>query len=754
MALPEVGSVSLDPQAGAASVRYAVSGDKLRDFVARLAAAVGGGAELDEARLPRSWPEGRGATLHRYGDEVSLFEVVSGSRGRLQLHHPAIGGDPAFGLRLEESLRGLPGVREAVATRSTGKLWVVYDPRALGVAEILRAAEAPLTRSTALVPVAQTEPVGLGLANTTVGLATVGELVLPLVTPLCAGILVVTNFGMMRDAAQQVRRGKFGTPVWTTALLACSIVSGQVLAYALTDWSFRYWRRRWHQDVAVQGRALAGEAVPVPSHIRCESAEGVEVLTPTAQLKPGQVVSAATGEVVAVDGRVVSGAALVHETPLSGAPATLRKLPGDRVFAGSTVVNGKLDIEVVKVGDTTRAAHIAQAMAQTVAALPRDPVLERRSLALVDRTVPPTLVAAGVGLAMGNLFITGAVLHQDWLSGAELAVPLETFRDIRHAAGRGAIVRNPSALQRFAESKFVVLDDQPALRLRGLALGTVRSRLPDTDALLQHVAGAGLYLGDERAEALALACQERKLVVRRPELLMLDGEAVVVRDGKHRIVLRGAPPLDGETAYLDVEVDGVEVAAFEFRRAPWMRGAEAVRRLRAMGVQVFLVSDRPEAETAALARELGVELYSGELSLERKIHFLEGLRRRGVRPVLVGNPLTGPALREHAYATVSLGGGAALVTDPADIVLLGESLDPLADIAALSAENRERIVKTCRTAMVPNLLCVVGAFAGLLNGITAGILANIAVYNVYRAATASLRSVPGRYGSADKAAIH
>jgi cation transport ATPase len=748
LALPEVRSVALQPAERAATLGFAVSDREREAFLARLIAAVRAGEEIDDARVPL-WPAGAAVTLHRYGELVTGFEVLSARPGRLQLRHSAIAREAAFARRVEETLRALPGVREAAATRSSGKLWVAFDARAIKAEDILRAAEIPAGSTRIGVPALATKPVDFRLANTSVGLATVGELVVPLATPLCAGLLVVANVDMLRDAAGQVRRGKLGTPVWMTALLACSIASGQVLAYALTDWSFRYWTRRWRREAAAESRVLYQDTVPVPAQVRFRTADGVEILTPVQQVRPGQPVYAEAGETLSVDGRVISGAALVHETPLSSARASVRKIPGDEVYAGSLVLEGRIGVEVLRTGGETRAAQISRAVFRAAATLPDHPALKRTALTLTDRTVAPTLATAGVGLVVGDLFTVGAILHQDWLSGAELAVPLETLRNIRLAAGSGAVVQRPDALQRLSESRFLVLEDQPALRRRQLALHAIRSTLPDTDNLLSHVAGAGLYLGDERAAALAHACRERGLVVRQPDLVALEPEAVIVRTGKHRLVLRGGTDPAEEAWHLLAEVDGVEVAWFEFRRTARLQAAEAVGRLRSLGFQAFLVSARPETETAELAAALGIAQSSGDLAPERQVRFLRGLEKRGVHAAWVGQGSVSPALREAAHVSVSLGGG-LLDEASTDIAIPGEWLDPLADVAALSGENAARIRQLCRSATAPNLLCIVGAFAGLLNGITAGILANIAVLNVYRAATASLHSVPRKSGRAGR----
>lgn len=751
LALPEVGSVSVRPAEHAAIVGFSVPVAERQAFLARLTAAVRSGTEVDEADLP-FWPADRHVALRRYGPVISTFEVLSARAGKLHLHHPAIARDPAFARRTEETLRTLPGVREATASRTSGKLWVFFDPEAAKPEDILRAAELPVEPVAAALPAVPDKPVDFRLANASVGLATVGELVVPLATPLCAGLLVVANLDMLRNAAGQVRRGKLGTPVWMTALLACSIASGQVLAYALTDWSFRYWTRRWRREAAAEAKVLYQDTVPVPAQVRFKTGGGVEILTPVAQIEAGETVHAAAGETLPVDGRVLSGAALVHETPLSGVSATVRKAPGDEVYAGSRIVEGRIGIEVLRTGEETRAARISRAVFLAATTTPDHPALRRKAIALTDRTVVPTLATAGVGLAVGDLFTVGAILHQDWLSGAELVVPLETLRDIRAAAGSGAVVRNPDALQRLSESRFIVLEDQPALDRRQLALHGMRSTLPDTDNLLGHVAGAGLYLGDERAAALAEACRERGRVVRQPELVALEPDAVVVRIGKHRLVLRGAPEPAEEAQHLLVELDGVDVAWFEFRRTARRQSAEAVGRLRKLGFQVFLVSARPEAEAAELAAGLGIAQFSGDLAGEQRVRFLQGLAKRGVRATWVGQGALVPAIRQAAHVSVSLGGG-LLDEDSADIVIPGDWLDPLADAAALSGENAARIRQLCRTAMAPNLLCIVGAFAGLLNGITAGILANIAVLNVYRAASASLKSAPRHGRRAERIAI-
>ncbi len=365
---------------------------------------------------------------------------------------------------------------------------------------------------------------------------------------------------------------------------------------------------------------------------------------------------------------------------------------------------------------------------------------------IADRTVLLTLAVAGLGWAVGagGLFTTGAVLHADHATGPNIAVPLETLRGMGLALRGGAVVRKADALLRLAESRFIVLDDHPAWAAPGLELERLEHRLAksETDNLLRHVAGAGLYLGDGRSEALLNACLVRGLVVRQPPLISLDAGKIAVRQGRHTLILRDGPDAgEGIAKPLTVEVDGEAVATLRFRHSTHPRAAATVAHLHQRGVQVFLLSSRPAGETGQLARQLGIELSGGDFSPAEKLRFMQGLSRRSVRATYIGNGELDPGLAAEAHVSISLGGLAGLADGlaEADIVLLGDTLDAFAEVAGLALAHNGRIRAACRKSLLPNLLCVVGGYAGVLNGITAGLLANVGVNNVYRQATHSLR---------------
>lgn len=732
LALPEVRSLAIEPAAAQARISYRIPAADRKDFLIRLAEAVGAESNpLDEAMLP-PWPAGQCVTLSRMGDVVTILQVLDLQASRLRVKHELlVGAKESVVQRVQRVLQTLPGVEHAAA--SGGTLTLGFDPSRIDSGNLIRAVEIQLSAEADRAKVGDLPAVPFGVANTTVGLGAVGELVLPMATPVAAGVLVATNLNLVRDAAADLGRGKIGVPLFHTALLACSIVTGQVLAYAVTDWSLRFWQQRWRNKLSAEAERLLDEAVPLPEQVRVVMPDGAETWRFPALLTAGDRIRVEAGETIPVDGRAVTGDALVDERVVGGGQLPRRKSAGAKVLAGATLLVGRLDIEAERTGSATTAVQISRTLSGAVTLFPNDRTLQAKSQRLAERTVLPTLATAGVGWAAGDLITVGAILHQDWISGPVLAVPLLALKRIRSALQQGALVRNATALSRMAESDFVVLDgDDPDLAVPGLEVSAMTCRLADSDIVLRHAASAGLFLGDERSEALIRACRERGLVVRHSTLSALTPDGIEARFGERRIRLSDGPAAEARAVpELLMDVDGHEVARLSFRKGARPRAVGAVQRLRAAGLKTFLMASGPEQKTQHLARLIGADLAGGELDTAGKLRFLHGLRCRGVRAIVVGNLSAQPELARHAHVAVTAGGlnGREAV---GDVVLLGPSYDSLADLLELARGYEPEVVQASRLAMLPNLLCVAGAFAGLLNGITAGIIANLGIINVDR----------------------
>ncbi|HKM68811.1 MAG TPA: hypothetical protein VJX94_01800 [Stellaceae bacterium] len=754
LSFSEVHSLALDPARATAIVNYRLANGDPGSFLTRLADAVAEpAAGVNETELPH-WTDGEPVTLYRHSSLISIFDELNIANAYLTARHPAVKRNQVIARRVENALRAVPGVIQATVT---GELRVRFDPNAVAALQLIRIAEAEILGRETLHLVPSPEPVNFGLENVMVGVAAVGEFALPLVAPVASGLLVLAGLGTFGAAASQLRERKIGLPLLYTCAVGARLSSGQFLAAALLSWIFRYWEHRYRQDVEVENQALIDETATLPKQARVLVADGVVRLVPRPEVAAGQRVRVLTGEHVPVDGRVLTGAALVDESFLGGLPEPVRRITGDPVLAGSRLLAGALDIETLRTGNDTRAARIVQTLIKTTVPPQHSEALNRDAEDFANPTVTPTLLAAGAGLLVADVTAAGTILSPDYATGVGLATPLGTLRDVRFAMRSGAVLRTGDALRRLAATTWIVLDDHEALHHVVCDAAEVRTKWLDEARLLPAIAAAGIWLGDERGPALARACRARGLVVRRAALQEINGDGVAIGFGDRLLRLRGRPVVAGAAPPpLTVEVDGRAIAGVRFARNGRPDAAEVVRRLNRSGLHVFMTSEQ------RAAKRLGIDRYCANMSASDKIRLLRDLRRQSVAAAYIGDCLANaPVAREArlsiGLAAVDAAADAGWEPGPSDIVLLAPSIASLPALCALARDSARRQKRTRYAVMVPNLLCVAGAFAFGFTPMAAVFLSNFGTSLAYNSAkralskTAEMRLDDAWYGDGEPA---
>jgi cation transport ATPase len=736
LAFEEVRSLAIDPANATATVNYRLPHGDPGAFLTRLADAVAAPFEnVGETELPE-WSCGQPVTLYRHSSVISIFEHVTTAPGWLSIRDPAIEHNKPAAQRLSSALHMLPGVTGVAVN---GKLLVCFDPRAVAVEQLIRAAEAEVFGGAHVQPIAVAEPVDFRLENLTLGVAAVGEFVLPLMAPIASGLLVFAALGTFGTAAAQLCERKIGLPLLYSCAVGSRLGSGQFLAAALLSWFFRYWEYRYRQDIEGENETLLEETASLPKEVRILTADGIARIVSSRDITTGQHIRAVAGEIVPADGIVRSGAALLDETAFNGTSAPRRKSAGHEVCAGSKVLVGEIDIEASRIGRNTRAARIAQALIRTTVPPPHAQELNQEAEAFAGRTVAPTLLTAGAGLAMGNLTTAAAILSLDYATGVGLAMPLASVRDCRLAIRNGAVLRVANALARLATTSWIVLDEHESLWHAQYDVAEVRSSRADDVRLLPAIAAAGVWLGDERGPAIARVCQARGLVVRRAEAREISREGVAVRLGGHMVRLRGRPVVAGTTPPpLSVEVDGVEVAGVRFAPNGRLEAAETVRRLRQRGLRVALMSDRA---AASLANALGVDRYGGNMSGGDQLRFLRDLQQERSMAAYVGDGSMAVPVAREAQLWIGFAGadasGLGLAGEP-DISLLTPSIAALPALFALADDGVKRKRRVQYAVMAPNLFSVAGAFAFGFTPMAGVLLSNLGTSLIYSAAKRAL----------------
>jgi len=313
-------------------------------------------------------------------------------------------------------------------------------------------------------------------------------------------------------------------------------------------------------------------------------------------------------------------------------------------------------------------------------------------------------------------------------------------RRVRLGLRHGAVIRASDALDRLARTTWIVLDDLKALHRTGCDVAELRTKQLDETRLLPALAAAGMWLGDERGRALARACRARGLVIRRAQLREIGDDGVAVGFGDHLLRLRGRP-VAAETAPppLIVEVDGAEVAGVRFVRNGRLAAAGVVRRLQRDGVKIFLAS---EHATAGIAAGLGADQCGENMSVDDRIRLLRDLRRQPAVTAYVGDCMENALAADEAHLSIDLAGADGPEIRASDIVLLTPSISALPALHVLARDGARRIGRVRYAVMLPNLLCVAGAFALGFTPMAAVLLSNFGTTVAYGAAKRALRETP------------
>jgi Cu2+-exporting ATPase len=177
-----------------------------------------------------------------------------------------------------------------------------------------------------------------------------------------------------------------------------------------------------------------------------------------------------------------------------------------------------------------------------------------------------------------------------------------------------------------------------------------------------------------------------------------------------------------------------------------LEATAALRSIReSAGVPIVLVSNRPYGETALLASRLGVDEFRSGFSAGDLELYMQDCRAGGSRTAFVGRCHTKASAAALAHVSVSYlaeaEAEADVDADPAAALLLQPRMELLAELWAVARSHEGRVGDVQKIIMLPNVLCVAGAFLLGFTGLTAVMLSNLGTFSLFQRAAGSLRAL-------------
>ena len=442
--------------------------------------------------------------------------------------------------------------------------------------------------------------------------------------------------------------------------------------------------------------------------------DGVEVETPVAEVRAGDTLVVRPGERIPVDGVVLDGESAVDESMLTGESLPVDKHPGATAFAGTVNCSGSFRYQATKVGRATVLQRMIEMVKQAQGS--RAPVARLADIVSGYFTVAvlaAALLTFGIWLffapfstAMVNAV---AVLIIACPCALGLATPTAIMVGTGRGAGRGILIKGGEALEMAYRIDAIVLDKTGTITQgKPRVMRVIPAAGFSENDVLGLAASAERYSEHPLGKAVVGAAASRHLPLQEVTgFSALAGLGVRALVGSHLVVV--SKP--GAT----VTVDGVVAGSIEIADTIKPEAAEAVRRLRAMGLEVWMITGDNRATAEAVARQAGIEHFLAEVMPDQKMAEVKKLQAGGRRVAMVGDGINDAPALAQADLGIAMGSGTAAAMEAGGITLMRDNLNGVADAIELSRRTMRIIRQNLFWAFAYNTVGIPIAALGLLS---------------------------------------
>lgn len=471
---------------------------------------------------------------------------------------------------------------------------------------------------------------------------------------------------------------------------------------------------------------------------------GVERRIPISELTVGGLFVVRPGERVATDGEVVEGSSALDLALVTGESAPVEVGPGSAVVGGAVNSGGLLVVRAAAVGADTQLARIARLVedAQTGKAQAQR-VADAVAAVFVPVVLSIAVTVLGFWLGAGaapQAAVTAAVAVL--VVACPCALGLATPTALLAATGRGAqmgiLVSGPAALERLRRIDTVVLDKTGTVTTGRMSVGMVTVRSDDAataDAVL--LAGA-VEQGSEHPVGRAIVAHARR--VHRDGLPAVEDFRATAGQGVSALVAgrRVEVGRPGDVAVLPTElkqavqsaeaaghtpalltVDGEPQAVFAVGDTVRAGSYRAVDHLRRLGVRPVMVTGDRAATARTVADHLGIADVHAQADPAGKATLVRALRDEGRRVAVVGDGVNDAAALAGADLGIAMGSGTDAAIGAADVTLVREDIQALADAVRLARRTLGTIRANLVWAFGYNVVTVPLAAIGWLDPMVA-----------------------------------
>ncbi len=674
---------------------------------------------------------------------VTGWEVTSEQPGRLRLKNSVLYRKSELCQAIERELMSVLGVDRYKTSSFWSTVHVDYDPRQLTRAQVIEILDTALANAEHPKTLDKLD-LHLPICTAALPFAAYAQFVAPPLLPVAAAVFAYTSIPTFKAAKEVlIDERRLGVDVLDAIVVMGCLGTMQIFPGSVLCWCLSFGRVLVKKTQDNSKKLLLNAFGKQPRYVWLVR-DGVEVQVAMDKLAKGDTIVVNTGEVVPVDGVIVDGMAMIDQHALTGESTPAEKGVGDKVFASTVMVAGKMFVSVERSGGETASAKISQILNDTAGYKLSS---QHKGERLADKAVIPTLSIGAVGLATMGLPGAVAILNSDFGTGIRMAAPLAMLSSLALCANKGILVKDGRALELMNEVDTVLFDKTGTLTRERPEVGRMIAAEGHTEEeILRYAAAAERKFHHPIALAILHKADELKVTLPTTDDtqykvgygISVHIEGHTVRVGSKRYMEMEGIAITPEVAealeeshregytMVMVGVDDHLGGALELRAAVRPEVREIVAGLRKRGIKhIAIISGDHEAPTKKLAESLGMDRYFAQVLPQDKADYVAKLQKEGRKVCFVGDGINDSIALKKANVSISLRGASSIATDTAHIVFMEEGLSKLCELRDIAHELDRNVKRSWALILAPNIGCIAGVFT-----LGFGIMASVVTNNV------------------------
>ena len=450
----------------------------------------------------------------------------------------------------------------------------------------------------------------------------------------------------------------------------------------------------------------------------------------------GDILLVKTGAKVPVDGTVLSGEGSVNEASITGESIPVSKEKGSKVFAGTILDNGTLQIVADRVGEDTTFGKIIELVEE---AQDSKSEVERFIDRFSKNYTPAVLVLSFVvWIFTRDVELAITILVLGCPGALVIGVPVSNVAGIGNGACHGVLLKGSEVISDFSRVDTMVFDKTGTLTVGNPSVAEKEFYGDSIEEALGYLASIERESDHPLAKAVLEEIGDTTFYpVENTEVV--KGEGIVANVNGHRVVVGNVALMEKEKVRLDekakADMDRLEkngnslvltavdgelkiLMGVRDRIRPGVK--EDLQKLKRLGVKnLIMLSGDNQGTVDVVSRELGLSEAHGNMLPEDKADYIKKLLEAGRIVAFVGDGVNDSPSLALANIGIAMGGGTDVAIDTSDVVLMNSDFSRLPHALGLA--------KATAGNMRQNIVIALGVVIVLLTGLVFGDWVNMSI---------------------------